>query len=62
MARGGIAGLAAGLSAFLTRINAAVFLTVIVTLEAHVAEMVESQKSFWVYNGVKMTGTSPTFG
>ena len=60
--RDGVAGLAAGLSAFLTRINAAVFLTVTVTLEAHVAEMVETKKSFWVYNGVKMTGTSPTFG
>ena len=61
-ASGGIAGLAAGLSAFLTCINAAVFLTVIVTLEAPVAEMAESQKSFWVYNGVNMTGTSPTLG
>ena len=45
-ARGGIAGLAVDLSAFLTRINAAVFLTMIVTLEAPVAEMAESQKSF----------------
>ena len=53
-ARGGIAGLA-----FLTYISAAVFLTVTVTL---VAEMVETQKSFWVYNGVKMIGTSPTLG
>ena len=38
-----IAGLAVGLSAFLTCVNAMVFLTVIMTLETHVAEMVETQ-------------------
>ena len=42
--RSGITRLAVGLSAFLTRVSASVFLTEIVTLETPAAEMVEIQK------------------